>query len=66
MNNAGHNTWGETVTVAVGVSVTFPEILLKICKLRLEIYFFISLKSRPAHGVKTLNKLRLTAHIVSE
>jgi hypothetical protein len=64
MNNAGHNTRGETATVTVGVSVTFSEILLKICKSRLEIYFFIPLKLRPAHGVKTFNKLRVTAHIV--
>jgi len=42
MNNEGHNTWEETATIIVGVSITFPEILLKICKsifAHLEIYF---------------------------
>jgi len=77
MNNEGHNTKRETTNIIVGVSITFPEILLKIYKPnfgRLEVYFLFlwfivtsPLKLRPAYGVKTLfNKLRVTAHIISE
>ena len=32
MNNEGHNTKRETTNIIVGVSITFPEILLKIYK----------------------------------
>ena len=44
LNNEGHNTWGETATITVAVSVTCPETLLRVYKsyfAHLEIYFFI-------------------------
>ena len=63
------------MTINVGVSVTFPEILLKICKshfARLEIYFFIPVISghltfevETSTQSQNVQQTSVTVHIIS-